>query len=263
MSLPPPAYPRGPRISLREFEPEDNAAWQRVAGDPLVAPHAPWPVLATVDDASAWITESRRRAAVPPRRSFYLAVEQYGTDLIGGGTLDVVSLPHRQGEIACYLRTDRWGEGLGTEIARLLLELAFTRLELHRVQAAVDPDNLAARRLLEHVNMRHEGTLLDRYFVGGQWRDRAVYAITMPEWRGQPRRGSASSTANAADGPGAAGAAPQTTQESPPADVIEPTAVTKAADVEPTDVVEPTTVTMSAELDAEVPAGPGSNPGDG
>jgi [ribosomal protein S5]-alanine N-acetyltransferase len=263
VSLPPPAYPRGPRVSLREFEPEDNAAWQRVVGDPLVAPHAPWPVLTTVDDASAWIAESRRRATVPPRRSFYLAVEQYGTDLIGGGTLDVVSLPHRQGEIACYLRTDRWGEGLGTEIARLLLELAFTRLELHRVQAAVDPDNVAARRVLEHANMRHEGTLLDRYFVVGQWRDRAVYAITMPEWRGQPRRGGggASAVTDAQGAPSDPGAADHAAPVPPPAEAIEPTTVTMAAEVEPTDVVEPTTVTMSAELDAEVPTaqGPGGD----
>jgi hypothetical protein len=32
--------------------------------------------------------------------------------------------------------------------------------------------------------MRPEGVLLDRFLVGGQWQDRAMYAITMPEWRG-------------------------------------------------------------------------------
>jgi hypothetical protein len=99
----------------------------------------------------------------------------------------VLSIPHRQGEISVYLRPDRWTEGLGRETARLLLELGFQRLGLHRVQATVDPQNIAARRMLEHVNMRHEGTLLDRYFVAGSWQDRALYAITLPEWRGEPR----------------------------------------------------------------------------
>jgi ribosomal-protein-alanine N-acetyltransferase len=177
-------------VSLREFGPDDLPAWHRIAADPLVAAHTPWPALTTPDAAAAWLNETQRMAALTPRRSFYLGIEQYGTDLVGTGTLDVLSIPHRQGEIGCYLRPDRWGEGLGTEVARLLLELAFTRLGLHRVQATADPENLAAKRVLEHANMRHEGTLLDRYFVDGQWRDRDMYAITLPEWRGQPRRAS-------------------------------------------------------------------------
>jgi RimJ/RimL family protein N-acetyltransferase len=188
VSIPPPEYPRGPRVSLREYHLDDHTAWQRIAGDPRVAAHTPWPALAAPEAAAAWINESLRMAAVAPRRSFHLVVEQFGTDLVGCGTLDVLSIPHRQGEIGLYLRPDRWGEGLGTEVARLLLELAFTRLGLHRVQATADPNNIAAKRVLEHVNMRHEGTLLDRYLVDGQWGDRDMYAITLPEWRGLPLR---------------------------------------------------------------------------
>lgn len=186
-------------MSLREFHPEDHPAWQRIAGDPRVAVHAPWPALVAPEAAAAWINESLRMAAVAPRRSFHLVIEQYGTDLVGCGTLDVLSIPHRQGEIGLYLRPDRWGEGLGTEVARLLLELAFTRLGLHRVQATADPDNIAAKRVLEHVKMRHEGTLLDRYLVDGQWRDRDMFAITLPEWRGLPLRRVATASAGIAD----------------------------------------------------------------
>jgi RimJ/RimL family protein N-acetyltransferase len=173
-------------VSLREFHPDDHTAWQRIAGDPRVAAHTPWPALVAPEAAAAWINESLRMAAVAPRRNFHLVIEQYGTDLVGCGTLDVLSIPHRQGEIGLYLRP---------EVARLLLELAFTRLGLHRVQATADPDNITARRVLEHVNMRHEGTLLDRYLVEQQWRDRDMYAITLPEWRGLPLRRVATASA--------------------------------------------------------------------
>ncbi|MEY9933538.1 RimJ/RimL family protein N-acetyltransferase [Catenulispora sp. GP43] len=197
-------YPRGPRLSLREFRPDDLLPWQRIAGDPRVAAHTPWPALATPDTAGAWLAETARIAQLQPRRSFYLAVEQYG-DLIGSATLDILSFPHRQGEIGVYLRPDRWAEGLGTEASRLLLELAFSRLELHRVQTTVDPRNTAGMRVAEHVKMRPEGVLLDRFLVGGQWQDRAMYAITMPEWRGGGRGGAhaaaAPATAEAASAP--------------------------------------------------------------
>ena len=208
MSSPLHEFPRGPRLSLREFRPDDLLAWQRIAGDPRVAAHTPWPALATPDTTGAWLSETARMAQLQPRRSFYLAVEQYG-DLIGSATLDILSFPHRQGEIAVYLRPDRWAEGLGTETSRLLLELAFSRLELHRVQTTVDPRNTPGMRVAEHVKMRPEGVLLDRFLVGGQWQDRAMYAITMPEWRGGGRSGAhAAGGAHAADAvPGTAGAA--------------------------------------------------------
>jgi RimJ/RimL family protein N-acetyltransferase len=191
-------FPRGPRLSLREFRPDDLLAWQRIAGDPRVAAHTPWPALATPDTTGAWLSETARMAQLQPRRSFYLAVEQYG-DLIGSATLDILSFPHRQGEIGVYLRPDRWAEGLGTEATRLLLELAFSRLELHRVQTTVDPRNTAGMRVAEHVKMRPEGVLLDRFLVGGQWQDRAMYAITMPEWRGGGRGGAHAAGAHTAE----------------------------------------------------------------
>jgi RimJ/RimL family protein N-acetyltransferase len=208
VSSPPPEYPRGPRLSLREFRPDDLLAWQRISGDPRVAAHTPWPALATPDTAGAWLSENARMAQAQPRRSFYLAIEQYG-DLIGCATLDILSFPHQQGEIGLYLRPDRWAEGLGTETARLLLELAFSRLGLHRVQTTVDPRNTPGMRVAEHVKMRPEGVLLDRFLVGGQWQDRAMYAITLPEWRGGGRHAGAHAAGDAdasgasieADGP--------------------------------------------------------------
>jgi [ribosomal protein S5]-alanine N-acetyltransferase len=188
-------YPKGPRLSLREFRPDDLLLWQRIAGDPLVAAHTPWPALSTPDTAGAWLAETARMAQAQPRRSFYLGVEQYDA-LIGTATLDILSFPHRQGEIGVYLRPDRWAEGLGTEAARLLLELAFSRLELHRVQATFDPRNLGGQRVAEHIKMRPEGVLLDRYLIAGQWQDRAMYAITLPEWRGLGRQSNASLLSN-------------------------------------------------------------------
>ncbi|MFL6112518.1 MAG: GNAT family N-acetyltransferase [Catenulispora sp.] len=195
MSTPHHDYPKGPRLSLREFRPDDLLLWQRIAGDPLVAAHTPWPALSTPDTAGAWLAETARMAQAKPRRSFYLGVEQYDA-LIGTATLDILSFPHRQGEIGVYLRPDRWAEGLGTEAARLLLELAFSRLELHRAQATFDPRNLAAQRVAEHIKMRPEGVLLDRYLIAGQWQDRAMYAITLPEWRGLGRQSNASLVSN-------------------------------------------------------------------
>lgn len=173
----------GERVSLREFQPHDAAAWQRVAGDPEVTRYSPWMPITSQDEAVAWLREAAWAATQNPRRGYRLAVEEQATgELIGGTALDLLSRTHKQAEIGYYLRQDRWGKGLGTEIAVLMLRLAFDTLDLHRVQATTDPENAASERVLRRVGMRQEGHLRDRYFTGGQWRDRLLFAIIRPEW---------------------------------------------------------------------------------
>src|SRR5581483_12144008 len=124
----------GSRITLREFGPGDAAGWVRIAGDERVTRYASWAPIATPESAVAWLREAAWAAAQSPRRAYQLAVEEAG-ELIGGASLDVLSRTHKQGDIAVYLRPDRWGQGIGSEVARLLLRFAFAELELHRVQA--------------------------------------------------------------------------------------------------------------------------------
>lgn len=173
----------GPRVSLREFGPGDSAAWLRIASDERVTRFASWAPITTPEAAVAWLREAAWAATQNPRRAYHLAVEENGSgELIGGAALDVLSHTHRQGEIGFYLRPDRWGQGLGAEVARLLLRLGFATLELHRIEATTDPENVASQRLLQRLGMRQEGHLRDRYLVGGKWRDRLLYAIIRPEW---------------------------------------------------------------------------------
>jgi RimJ/RimL family protein N-acetyltransferase len=178
-----PGLPRGPRVLLREFGPGDAAAWLRLAGDPLVTRYSSWAPITSPEASVAWLREAAWAATQNPRRGFSLAVQELASsDLIGGAALDVTSHMHRQGEIGFSLRPDRWGNKLGTEIGQLLLELGFDRLGLRRLEAVADPENLASQRVLQHLRMRQEGRLRDKYFIAGQWRERLLYAITRPEW---------------------------------------------------------------------------------
>jgi len=168
---------------LREFGPGDASGWVRVASDERVTQYASWAPITTPEAAVAWLREAAWAAAQNPRRAYQLAVQDNGSgELIGGAALDVLSRTHAQGEIGVYLKADHRGRGLGVEVARLLIGHAFTTLDLHRVQATTDPENLASQRMLQRLGMRQEGHLHDRYLRDGKWRDRLLFAITRPEW---------------------------------------------------------------------------------
>ena len=72
------------------------------------------------------------------------------------------------------------GRGVGTAAVRQAIALAWAD-GLHRVQAAVSPDNAGSRRVLEKAGFRREG-LAERYLcLDGRWTDQELWAITIED----------------------------------------------------------------------------------
>lgn len=81
------------------------------------------------------------------------------------------------------------GRGLMTGAVRLALRHGFGQLGLHRVEAAVRPENGRSRALLERLGFRHEGRALDYLWVDGAWRDHDRFALLRPEFAAQATGG--------------------------------------------------------------------------
>lgn len=80
------------------------------------------------------------------------------------------------------------GAGHMTEGLGLALEIAFTQLGLHRVEANIQPNNERSRELAVRCGFRMEG-FSPRYLrVGDLWRDHERWAILDDEWRLRRRR---------------------------------------------------------------------------
>ena len=66
-----------------------------------------------------------------------------------------------QSEIGWHLRRDKWGMGLGTEIATKLLELSLAREGIAR--ACAFPENRASTRIMEKIGMHYVRTTTEFY----------------------------------------------------------------------------------------------------
>jgi [ribosomal protein S5]-alanine N-acetyltransferase len=75
------------------------------------------------------------------------------------------------------------GRGYMTEAMHLVLREAFTRLGLHRLEANIQPGNIASIALAKRCGFQKEG-FSPRYLkVSGRWRDHERWAITKEPWR--------------------------------------------------------------------------------
>jgi ribosomal-protein-alanine N-acetyltransferase len=81
------------------------------------------------------------------------------------------------------------GQGYMSEGIELLLRYAFGTLELHRIEANLQPGNGASRSLVRRSGFRKEG-FSPRYLkIGGRWRDHERWAITTEDFRPESPRG--------------------------------------------------------------------------
>ena len=83
---------------------------------------------------------------------------------------------HRKGELGYWLLPEHWGKGVMTEALPLVLDHGFRTLGLHRIEAEVETENKASRRLLLKHGFQHEGTLRDHEIKDGSYISLDVYA---------------------------------------------------------------------------------------
>lgn len=93
--------------------------------------------------------------------------------------------PHQQqgATIGFALRPDAWGVGYGVETVRLLLEVGFDELGLHRIWGARSPRNSASAKTMLTAGMRQEYTIREHIQKAGRWRDSVVHTILSHEWQ--------------------------------------------------------------------------------
>jgi RimJ/RimL family protein N-acetyltransferase len=96
-----------------------------------------------------------------------------------------MDLPDLTAEIGYWICAGSRGKGVGTTAVRLLTELGFNTMGLERIEALVDIENLASKKLLSAAGYTLEGILRkkSRRFDEVQI-DMALFAVIRDEWEG-------------------------------------------------------------------------------
>ncbi len=96
---------------------------------------------------------------------------------------DIVSGAFQNGYLGYYAFKPFDGQGFMTEGLKLVMERAFADLNLHRLEANIQPDNTASKKFVQRLGFKKEG-FSPRYLkLGGRWRDHERWAILKEDWQ--------------------------------------------------------------------------------
>ena len=166
------------RVVLRPPSPEDEEEFiTRMRASRKV--HRPWISMPETREAYAAYLERSHRET----NAFYLAHRLDDDAIVGFLNISEIIRGKLQSGFLGYGAVAEFARrGYLTEAMQLLLNEAFTRLRLHRLEANIQPENVASIALAERCGLRFEG-FSPRYLkIGGRWRDHERWAITRESW---------------------------------------------------------------------------------
>ena len=136
--------------------------------------------------------------ASPPRtaKAFYKSLERIGSEahvgywvLTESGQLagaininEIVRGRFRSGYLGYYAFAPHNGRGYMTTGLRAVVSRAFRQMRLHRLEANIQPDNEASRRLVKRLGFKLEGYSPRYLKIAGKWRDHERWAVTAEDW---------------------------------------------------------------------------------
>ena len=170
------------RLVLRDFTQTDLTAYQALCSHPEFQQFyseedaTPEKVEQLLNMFVGWTTEQ-------PRTKFQLAIGFTSETLIGSCGVRVTSVEEKQGTFGCEVSRTHWGKGYALEASRAVINFGFAELDLHRIYAETNSENLPGIALAKKLGLRVEGELKENRWFRERWWNTTILSILKSEWR--------------------------------------------------------------------------------
>ena len=172
-------------VTLRPLGESDIPEIFASCQDPVIPRFTRVPSDYTMAHAEFFVREKTPKS-LAERTEFPLAIE-YGNGadrkFVGVISFHSMDLPDLVAELGYWISADARGKGIGTTAAKLLTNFGFESMGFERVEALVDVENLASKKLLLSAGYSLEGILRkkSRRYDGSQI-DMALFSAIRDEW---------------------------------------------------------------------------------
>ncbi len=170
------------RVLLRRRNAADFEATKRIALDERIWKW--YPILLNTEEKLQNHFEDAEKLFVAKQKYTFAIIDKRDGQMAGSTSYQYYSAIHRRVEIGwTWLGVDYQGTGLNKACKALLLNYAFEKLDLMRVELKADVLNLPSVKAMEKIGAIREGVLRSRMqMYGDRRRDSVYYSILREEW---------------------------------------------------------------------------------
>jgi RimJ/RimL family protein N-acetyltransferase len=164
------------RLILRKMVLNDAEAVFAYASNSEVSRYTVWETHRSIEDSRAFLEFATQKYENGGEPDWGIVYRGNGC-LVGACGLVNWEAEHARAEVGFVLSREYWGRGLMSEAVRAILRFGFERMNLNRIEARCIAENAASARVMEKAGMVYEGTLRQREYIKGAYRDIKLYAI--------------------------------------------------------------------------------------
>lgn len=150
-------------------------------GDEAVTRFVPYKTWTSRRDAEEWLARTGRLVAAGGARQLVLLRKEDGR-AVGSLLLFKYEAASARIELGYALGRAHWGQGLMMEAVTAACTHAFAAMGIRRIEAEVNPANVASCRLLTRAGFTHEGTARQRWTTKGATYDTNLYGLLAQDW---------------------------------------------------------------------------------
>ena len=171
------------RLLLRRLENSDVKEVFALRSNPSTMKFIPRPLVRSDEEALEHI--AMINAKIDNNEGINWAITIKGNPRLIGIIGHYRIQPHNyRAEIGYMILPEYYGQGIVTEAIKEVVRFGFEEMNLHSIEAIIDPNNLASERVLQKNGFVKEAHILENEFFDGRFIDTVIYSLLKRNFKG-------------------------------------------------------------------------------
>lgn len=134
----------------------------------------------SLENAKEFIERSQKASAENTSQGFGIF---YRGKIVGAIGFVNFNWTSKRAEIGYWIAKDSEGKGIITKSCKKLIDYAFDKLEMNRIEIRCATENTRSRAIPERLNFKLEGVSRQSTWRHGRFYDTAIYGVLAEEWK--------------------------------------------------------------------------------
>ncbi len=174
-------------LTLRPSRESDIESIYQACQDPLISHFTTVPANYTLEHAQSFVRQLDPEGLQSKREIRFIIENNQGAVPALAGVISFHSpnFNNKVAEIGYWIAKEHRGKSIGTTAVKVLTNFGFETMGWNRIEAMIDHDNEASKKVVTRVGYEHEGLLRQRVIrANGEIIDMDLFAVLQKNWQG-------------------------------------------------------------------------------